>query len=176
MHIPLCLIVMTSSPRQEDAHLLQPIPIMEGCLVQYHIQPVHNRAHEHTQFSKQLEGRVPPPIKKGKTWLQTVKRAWMISTLGQDERAGRGHGEDVRACAAARKPRKASANTYWMDLTVGSVHCQMQVMFTLREIVALTLPAGWKVVRITKLPGSLFGHIVAVSRCPSLRSARWPGE
>jgi hypothetical protein len=57
---------------------------------------------------------------------------------------------------------KASANTYWMDLRVGSVHCQMQVTFTLREIVALTLSAGWKVVRITKLPGSLFGHIVAV--------------
>ncbi|KAJ6461096.1 O-methyltransferase [Mycena sanguinolenta] len=55
---------------------------------------------------------------------------------------------------------KASANAYWMDLT-------MQVTFngqerTLREIVALALSAGWKVVRVTKAPGSLFGHIVAV--------------
>ncbi|KAJ7244419.1 hypothetical protein B0H12DRAFT_1129472 [Mycena haematopus] len=55
---------------------------------------------------------------------------------------------------------KASANAYWMDLT-------MQVTFngqerTLREIVALALSAGWKVVRVTKAPGSLFGHIIAV--------------
>ncbi|KAJ7023063.1 O-methyltransferase [Mycena alexandri] len=55
---------------------------------------------------------------------------------------------------------KASANAYWMDLT-------MQVTFngqerTLRETVALALSAGWKVVRVTKAPGSLFGHIVAV--------------
>jgi hypothetical protein len=43
----------------------------------------------------------------------------------------------------------------------------MQVTFngqerTLREIVALALSARWKVVRVTKAPGSLFGHIVAV--------------
>ncbi|KAJ7171095.1 O-methyltransferase [Mycena filopes] len=55
---------------------------------------------------------------------------------------------------------KASANAYWMDLT-------MHVTFngqerTLRETVALALSAGWKVVRVTKAPGSLFGHIVAV--------------
>ncbi|TFK23982.1 hypothetical protein FA15DRAFT_694701 [Coprinopsis marcescibilis] len=55
---------------------------------------------------------------------------------------------------------KASANVYWMDLT-------MNVMFnsqerTLREIVSLALSAGWKVVRVTHAPGSLFGHIVAV--------------
>ncbi|KAG5634918.1 hypothetical protein H0H81_000331 [Sphagnurus paluster] len=55
---------------------------------------------------------------------------------------------------------KASANAYWMDLT-------MQVMFnsqerTLRETTALCLSAGWKVVRVTRAPGSLFGHIVAV--------------
>ncbi|KAJ7729809.1 hypothetical protein B0H16DRAFT_1330315 [Mycena metata] len=54
---------------------------------------------------------------------------------------------------------KASANAYWMDLT-------MQVTFngqerTLRETVALALSARWKVVRVTKAPGSLFGHIVA---------------
>ncbi|KAJ7689893.1 hypothetical protein B0H14DRAFT_3175933 [Mycena olivaceomarginata] len=55
---------------------------------------------------------------------------------------------------------KASANAYWMDLT-------MQVTFngqerTLREIVALALTAGWKVVCVTKASGSLFGHIIAV--------------
>ncbi|KAJ7263048.1 hypothetical protein C8J57DRAFT_1719238 [Mycena rebaudengoi] len=68
---------------------------------------------------------------------------------------------------------KASANVYWMDLT-------MQVTFngqerTLRETVALALSAGWKVVRVTKAPGSLFGHIVAVPVAvpvPSQRRAR----
>ncbi|KAG5734155.1 Sterigmatocystin 8-O-methyltransferase [Termitomyces sp. T112] len=55
---------------------------------------------------------------------------------------------------------KASANAYWMDLT-------MQVTFnaqerTLRETTALALSAGWKVVKVTRAPGSLFGHIVAV--------------
>lgn len=55
---------------------------------------------------------------------------------------------------------RASANSYWMDLT-------MQVMFnsqerTLREIVALASSSGWKVIRVTKTAASLFGHIVAV--------------
>ncbi|KAJ3484984.1 hypothetical protein NLJ89_g11938 [Agrocybe chaxingu] len=55
---------------------------------------------------------------------------------------------------------KASANVYWMDMT-------MQVMFnaqerTLRETVALARSAGWKVVKVTKATGSLFGHIFAV--------------
>ncbi|THU99018.1 hypothetical protein K435DRAFT_752418 [Dendrothele bispora CBS 962.96] len=55
---------------------------------------------------------------------------------------------------------KASANVYWMDLT-------MQVTFngqerTLREIVVLARSAGWKVTKVTKAPGSLFGHIIAV--------------
>ncbi|KAF9462557.1 hypothetical protein BDZ94DRAFT_1309633 [Collybia nuda] len=55
---------------------------------------------------------------------------------------------------------KASAHAYSMDMT-------MQMMFnaqerTLREIVALTLSAGWKVVKVTRPAGSLFGHIVAV--------------
>ncbi|KAF9066979.1 S-adenosyl-L-methionine-dependent methyltransferase [Rhodocollybia butyracea] len=54
---------------------------------------------------------------------------------------------------------KASANVYWMDMT-------MQCMFngqerTLREIVSLAHSAGWKVTKVTKAPGSLFGHIVA---------------
>ncbi|KAG6817373.1 hypothetical protein H0H87_009560 [Tephrocybe sp. NHM501043] len=55
---------------------------------------------------------------------------------------------------------KASANAYWMDLT-------MQVIFnaqerTLRETTSLALSAGWKVVKVTRSPGSLFGHIIAV--------------
>ncbi len=42
----------------------------------------------------------------------------------------------------------------------------MQVMFnsqerTLREMVTLTLSAGWKIVKVTKTPGSLFGYLVA---------------
>ncbi len=43
----------------------------------------------------------------------------------------------------------------------------MRVMFnaqerTLRELAALTLSAGWKIVQVTRAPGSLFGHIIAV--------------
>ncbi|KAJ7348083.1 hypothetical protein DFH08DRAFT_626508, partial [Mycena albidolilacea] len=57
---------------------------------------------------------------------------------------------------------EASANTYWMDLTVGSLLTFNGQERTLREIIALALSAGWKVVHITKTPGSLFGHIVAV--------------
>ncbi|KAJ7080600.1 O-methyltransferase [Mycena belliarum] len=54
---------------------------------------------------------------------------------------------------------------------------QMQVTFngqerTLRETVALALSAGWKVVRVTKAPGSLFGHIVAVPTAIPQRRAR----
>ncbi|KAF9475206.1 hypothetical protein BDN70DRAFT_924124 [Pholiota conissans] len=55
---------------------------------------------------------------------------------------------------------KASSNVYCMDLT-------MQVMFnaqerTLRELVMLASSAGWKVIKVTKMPGSLFGYLVAV--------------
>lgn len=32
---------------------------------------------------------------------------------------------------------------------------------TLRELAALTLTAGWKVARVHRAEGSLFGHIVA---------------
>ncbi|KAJ3819191.1 hypothetical protein F5880DRAFT_1137749 [Lentinula raphanica] len=66
---------------------------------------------------------------------------------------------------------KASANGYWMDMT-------MQCMFngqerTLREIVSLAHSAGWKVTKVTKAPGSLFGHIVAVPvEIPLQRRAR----
>lgn len=54
----------------------------------------------------------------------------------------------------------------------------MQVTFngqerTLREIVSLALSAGWKVVKVTKAVGSLFGHIVAVPvPVPMQRRAR----
>ncbi|CAL1710667.1 unnamed protein product [Somion occarium] len=55
---------------------------------------------------------------------------------------------------------KANANAYWLDLT-------MRVTFnaqerTLRELTALTLTAGWKVVQVTRAEGSLFGHVIAV--------------
>ncbi|KAG6825824.1 hypothetical protein H0H92_002297, partial [Tricholoma furcatifolium] len=66
---------------------------------------------------------------------------------------------------------KASANAYWMDLT-------MQVTFnaqerTLRETTALALSTGWKVVKVTRSPGSLFGHIVAIPvSIPIQRRAR----
>ncbi|KAI0726094.1 S-adenosyl-L-methionine-dependent methyltransferase [Fomitopsis betulina] len=55
---------------------------------------------------------------------------------------------------------KANANAYWLDLT-------MRVTFnsherTLREMAALTLTAGWRIVRVTRAEGSLFGHIIAV--------------
>lgn len=63
----------------------------------------------------------------------------------------------------------------------------MQVMFnaqerTLREIVVLTASAGWKIVRVTKCAGSLFGYIVAVptsvpdqSRCQFTDSVPYRG-
>lgn len=73
---------------------------------------------------------------------------------------------------------KANANAYWLDLTVRAsasyivehvalIELQMRVMFnaqerTLRELTALTLTAGWKVVRVTRAEGTLFGHIIAV--------------
>ncbi|KAJ6508749.1 ras guanine nucleotide exchange factor domain-containing protein [Mycena sanguinolenta] len=68
------------------------IRAMEKCLVQYNIQSIrmirdwidkqlavlpraeHGAITERmNQMSEQLEGRAPPPIKKGETWLQTVK-------------------------------------------------------------------------------------------------------
>ncbi|KIY50250.1 S-adenosyl-L-methionine-dependent methyltransferase, partial [Fistulina hepatica ATCC 64428] len=55
---------------------------------------------------------------------------------------------------------KASANAYWMDLT-------MQVVFnslerTRQEIYDLCLSAGWKVTKVSRSPGSAFCYIVAV--------------
>lgn len=55
---------------------------------------------------------------------------------------------------------KASAHVYWMDLTMQSVFNGQER--TLREIVSLAASAGWKVTKLTKAPGSLFGHIIAV--------------
>ncbi|KAK0235425.1 S-adenosyl-L-methionine-dependent methyltransferase, partial [Armillaria nabsnona] len=55
---------------------------------------------------------------------------------------------------------KASAHAYWMDLTMQSVFNGQE--HTLREIVSLAASAGWKVTKLTKAPGSLFGHIIAV--------------
>ncbi|KAI0041475.1 hypothetical protein FA95DRAFT_1548706 [Auriscalpium vulgare] len=55
---------------------------------------------------------------------------------------------------------KASSNAYWMDLT-------MQVTFngqerTLPEFIDLCASAGWKITRVSRAEGSLFGHIIAV--------------
>ncbi|PPQ94319.1 hypothetical protein CVT25_005042, partial [Psilocybe cyanescens] len=83
--------------------------------------------------------------------------------------------------------RKASANVYWMDLTMQTMFnsqertlrelvslalsagwkiVKMQTMFnsqerTLRELVSLALSAGWKVVKVTRTSGSMFGYLVA---------------
>ncbi|CDO73947.1 hypothetical protein BN946_scf185016.g104 [Trametes cinnabarina] len=64
---------------------------------------------------------------------------------------------------------KANANAYWMDLTVCiSLHLKwMRATFnaqerTLREMAALTLMAGWKIVDVAHAEGSLFGHMTAV--------------
>ncbi|KAI0056325.1 hypothetical protein BV25DRAFT_1627243 [Artomyces pyxidatus] len=73
--------------------------------------------------------------------------------------------EQLQTLRGARWPLlanlgKASANAYWMDLT-------MQVTFngqerTLPELIALTASAGWKITRVSRAEGSLFGHIIAV--------------
>ena len=125
----------------------------------------------------------------------------------RDEFAAKGEGgdgeagvEDVEGAESVLAPPpllanlgKASANAYWMDMTVSFflkcllfhylvfhsfvspsvnptspfVLSQMQVTFngkerTLREIVMLARSAGWKVTKMTRAQGSLFGHIVAV--------------
>lgn len=54
-----------------------------------------------------------------------------------------------------------------MSSTHTPITLQMQVTFgaqerTLRETTALALSAGWKVIKVTRAPGSLFGHIIAV--------------
>ncbi len=45
---------------------------------------------------------------------------------------------------------------------------------TLREIITLAASAGWKVVKVTKAPGSLFGHIVAVPVPIPMQKMTWP--
>ncbi|KZV68873.1 S-adenosyl-L-methionine-dependent methyltransferase [Peniophora sp. CONT] len=54
----------------------------------------------------------------------------------------------------------ASANAYWMDMTMQTIFNGQER--TLPELVTLCLSAGWKVTRATRVPGSTFGHIVAV--------------
>ncbi|OAX34859.1 hypothetical protein K503DRAFT_803247 [Rhizopogon vinicolor AM-OR11-026] len=53
---------------------------------------------------------------------------------------------------------KASANPYWMDI-------MMDITFngkerTLRELCALALSSGWRIMRVTYSKGSHFGHLV----------------
>ncbi|KAL6306901.1 S-adenosyl-L-methionine-dependent methyltransferase [Sparassis latifolia] len=55
---------------------------------------------------------------------------------------------------------KANANAYWLDLTMRATFNAQER--TLREIAALTLTAGWRVVQVTRAEGSVFGHIIAV--------------
>ena len=71
---------------------------------------------------------------------------------------------------------KASANVYWMDMTVRkwlqlfkrlTYVFKMQAMFnaqerTLREHVALAASSGWKIIKVSTTPGSHFGHLTAV--------------
>ncbi|VDC00539.1 unnamed protein product [Peniophora sp. CBMAI 1063] len=54
----------------------------------------------------------------------------------------------------------ASANAYWMDMTMQTIFNGQER--TLPELVALCLSSGWKVIRATRVPGSTFGHLVAV--------------
>ncbi|PPR01314.1 hypothetical protein CVT24_006347 [Panaeolus cyanescens] len=75
--------------------------------------------------------------------------------------------EDIQGAESTLAPApllpnlgKASANVYWMDMT-------MQTMFnaqerTLREMVNLASSAGWKITRVSRTPGSLFGYMVAI--------------
>ncbi|KAH7909090.1 S-adenosyl-L-methionine-dependent methyltransferase, partial [Hygrophoropsis aurantiaca] len=53
---------------------------------------------------------------------------------------------------------KASANAYWLDLTMHSIFNGKER--TLRELCALALSAGWRATRITRAEGSVFGHLV----------------
>ncbi|KAI0084943.1 hypothetical protein BDY19DRAFT_466740 [Irpex rosettiformis] len=55
---------------------------------------------------------------------------------------------------------KASANAYWLDLTMRSMFNSQER--TLREFCALTLTAGWKIVQVIRAEGSVFGHLTAI--------------
>ncbi|KAF9531423.1 hypothetical protein CPB83DRAFT_809100 [Crepidotus variabilis] len=55
---------------------------------------------------------------------------------------------------------KASANVYWMDMTMQTIFNAQER--TLRETVALAASAGWKIIKVSKTTGSLFGYMVAV--------------
>ncbi|KAI0028042.1 S-adenosyl-L-methionine-dependent methyltransferase [Vararia minispora EC-137] len=72
---------------------------------------------------------------------------------------------DVQLLRGARWPLlanlgTASANVYWMDLTMKTIFNGKER--TLPEHVALAASAGWRVVRVSGIEGSLFGHIVAL--------------
>ncbi|KAI0635412.1 S-adenosyl-L-methionine-dependent methyltransferase [Trametes polyzona] len=55
---------------------------------------------------------------------------------------------------------KANANAYWLDLTMRATFNAQER--TLREMSALTLTAGWKIVDVVHAEGSLFGHLTAI--------------
>ncbi|KAI0828552.1 S-adenosyl-L-methionine-dependent methyltransferase [Trametes gibbosa] len=55
---------------------------------------------------------------------------------------------------------KANANAYWLDLTMRATFNAQER--TLREMAALTLTAGWRIVDVVHVEASLFGHITAV--------------
>ncbi|KAJ7143716.1 hypothetical protein C8R44DRAFT_973576 [Mycena epipterygia] len=88
----------------------------------------------------------------GKREMEEEPQGGLTEGKGQGEGAVGEGAETMLAPVPLANLGKASAIAYWMDLRER----------TLREIVALVLWAGWKVVRVTKAPGSLFGHIVAV--------------
>ncbi|KAH7923064.1 S-adenosyl-L-methionine-dependent methyltransferase, partial [Leucogyrophana mollusca] len=71
-----------------------------------------------------------------------------------------GEGAERTLASAPLLPNlgKASANAYWMDLTMHSMFNGKER--TLRELCALALSAGWRVTRVTRAEGSLFGHLV----------------
>ncbi|KAJ7438835.1 hypothetical protein B0H11DRAFT_2356772, partial [Mycena galericulata] len=88
---------------------------------------------------------------------QLVLADWVLPLacwVARREKRGRWGSRRSRWWRAQRRCSRTSARLYWMDLT-------MQVMFngqerTLREMVALAASAGWKVMCVTKAPGSLF--------------------
>ncbi|EIW56069.1 S-adenosyl-L-methionine-dependent methyltransferase [Trametes versicolor FP-101664 SS1] len=55
---------------------------------------------------------------------------------------------------------KANANAYWLDLTMRATFNAQER--TLREMAALTLTAGWKIIDVVHAEGSLFGHMTAI--------------
>ncbi|KAI0666395.1 S-adenosyl-L-methionine-dependent methyltransferase [Trametes maxima] len=87
-----------------------------------------------------------------------------------DEELDEGLGDDplpgaIRSLAPDDSPLlpnlgKANANAYWLDLTMRATFNAQER--TLREMAALTLTAGWKIVDVVHAEGSLFGHLTAI--------------